>query len=58
MFMLNSPQELKAYVQQEEKNASEKGIKWKIEGDYLYFVPVIYCEVNITPYRFKKIQIN
>ena len=56
--MLNSPQELKAYVQQEEKNASEKGIKWKIEGDYLYFVPVIYCEVNITPYRFKKIQIN
>lgn len=40
MFMLNSPQELKAYVQQEEKNASEKGIKWKIEGDYLYFVPV------------------
>ncbi len=38
--MLNSPQELRSYVQQEEKNAIEKGIQWRIESDYLHFIPV------------------
>jgi hypothetical protein len=40
IFLLNNAQELKSYVQQEEKNYKEKGLNWKIEGDYLHFIPV------------------
>jgi len=40
MFLLNSSQELKGFIQQEENHGKEKGIEWKIEGNYLHFIPI------------------
>jgi len=37
IFLLSSPQELKTFIAKEEQTAKEKGIIWKVNGDYLYF---------------------
>jgi hypothetical protein len=40
VFLLTSPQDLKNFITKEEVNGKEKGVHWRIEGDYLHFAPV------------------
>lgn len=40
IFSIQDTNTLKKFIESEQKNAQEKGIEWKVEGNTLNFIPV------------------
>lgn len=44
IFSIQDTNTLKKFIENEQKNATEKGIQWKVDGNTLYFIPVRYFD--------------